>query len=44
MRSGTMFPSDLEPKFGVCPKCGADTIKIEGMWVCNNCGYKEKAE
>ncbi len=39
-----MIPSDLEPDFGVCPKCGADTKKIEGKWVCKNCGYKEETK
>lgn len=38
-----MKPVETERKFGVCPKCGGDTKKIEGQWVCENCGYKEKA-
>lgn len=39
-----MKPTKVKPKFGVCPKCGADTHKIGDQWVCKNCGYKEKIE
>ena len=39
-----MKPTEIEPKFAVCPKCGGDTIKKEGKWVCKNCDYEEKIE
>lgn len=37
-----MEPTEIDPKFGVCPKCGADTHKVEGKWKCKNCGYEEE--
>lgn len=37
-----MKPSDVELKFGVCPKCGADTRRVDGKLKCKNCGYVEE--
>lgn len=39
-----MMEIDMDPEFGVCPKCGGDTRRIKGKWVCKNCEYEEEIQ
>lgn len=40
----SMKPTETNPEFMICPKCGADTHRDDGKWVCRNCGYEVEAE